>query len=94
MAKRRSGTSVEMTRRRFLRNTSLTGISAVVFGKAAAGRAATETTLPFPNGERALVRYPQKQPLILLTARPPQLETPFGVFAEGLITPNDAFFVR
>jgi DMSO/TMAO reductase YedYZ molybdopterin-dependent catalytic subunit len=26
--------------------------------------------------------------------RPPQLETPFTVFNEGSITPNDAFFVR
>src|SRR5678810_922287 len=51
-------------------------------------------TLPFDNGERPLVKYPQKRPLIRLTARPPQLETPFSVFNEGLITPNDAFFVR
>ena len=29
-----------------------------------------------------------------MTARPPQLETPFSVFNEGVITPNDAFFVR
>jgi len=50
--------------------------------------------LPFANGERPLVKYPGKRPLIGLTARPPQLETPFGVFDEGLITPNDAFFVR
>jgi sulfite dehydrogenase len=32
--------------------------------------------------------------LILVTTRPPQLETPFSVFNEGVITPNDAFFVR
>jgi len=51
-------------------------------------------TLPFGNGERPLVRYPQKRPLIRLTSRPPQLETPFAVFDEGPITPNDAFFVR
>lgn len=50
--------------------------------------------LPFENGERPLVRYPQKRPLIRLTARPPQLETPFSVFSEGALTPNDAFFVR
>ena len=30
----------------------------------------------------------------MLTSRPPQLETPFAVFNEGLLTPNDAFFVR
>ena len=51
-------------------------------------------TLPFDNGERPLVRYPQKRPMIGLTARPPQLETPFQVFDKGAITPNDAFFVR
>src|SRR5213592_4080437 len=50
--------------------------------------------MPFANGGRALVKYPQKRPLIRLTTRPPQLETPFSVFNEGVITPNDAFFVR
>ena len=52
------------------------------------------TTLPIGNGERPLVKYPQKRPLIGLTSRPPQLETPFSVFNEGPITANDAFFVR
>ncbi|MBA7470101.1 Protein-methionine-sulfoxide reductase catalytic subunit MsrP [subsurface metagenome] len=50
--------------------------------------------LPFENGERPLVTYPQKREMIGLTSRPPQLETPFSVFDEGVITPNDAFFVR
>ena len=50
--------------------------------------------MPFTNGQRRLVRFPQKRPLILLTMRPPQLETPFAVFNEGILTPNDAFFVR
>ncbi|MCF8709855.1 SorA family sulfite dehydrogenase catalytic subunit [Rhizorhapis sp. SPR117] len=60
-----------------------------------AGRAGAEMiTLPFANGRRPLVRYPGKRLMIGLTARPPQLETPFGVFSEGLLTPNDAFFVR
>jgi len=52
------------------------------------------TTLPIGNGERPLVTYPQKRPMIGLTSRPPQLETPFSVFNEGPITPNNAFFVR
>lgn len=56
------------------------------------GRESVE--LPFENGSRELVAYPQKRPLIRLTTRPPQLETPFAVFGEGAITPNDAFFVR
>lgn len=50
--------------------------------------------MPFGNGVRPLVKFPQKRELILLTTRPPQLETPFEVFNNGLITPNDAFFVR
>lgn len=64
-------------------------------GLGIASAAAAETvTLPFENGERPLVQYPGKRKLIQLTSRPPQLETPFGVFDEGLLTPNDAFFVR
>lgn len=51
-------------------------------------------TLPFANGERPLVKYPQKRAMIGLTSRPPQLETPFAVFNDGPITPNNAFFVR
>jgi len=42
---------------------------------------------------RPLVRYPEKTDLILLTSRPPQLETPMKYF-EHAITPNEAFFVR
>jgi len=55
---------------------------------------ADTVTMPFENGVRPLVKYPQKRPMIGLTSRPPQLETPFSVFNEGAITPNDAFFVR
>jgi DMSO/TMAO reductase YedYZ molybdopterin-dependent catalytic subunit len=51
-------------------------------------------TMPFANGERRLVKFPQKRELLLVTMRPPQLETPFSVFNEGVLTPNDAFFVR
>jgi len=32
--------------------------------------------------------------MIGLTSRPPQLETPFSIFNDGPITPNNAFFVR
>ena len=67
------------------------------FSKAAfvSSTLADETVhLPFANGERPLVSYPGKRPLIRLTSRPPQLETPFAVFNEGPFTPNDAFFVR
>ena len=42
---------------------------------------------------RPLVRYTEKTDLILLTSRPPQLETPMKYF-DRVITPNEAFFVR
>ena len=41
----------------------------------------------------ALARFPEKTDLLLLTDRPPNLETPLKFFREDL-TPNDAFYVR
>ncbi|HLZ03150.1 MAG TPA: molybdopterin-dependent oxidoreductase [Bradyrhizobium sp.] len=71
------------------------GMAALATGFASTRALALDTvTLPFENGERPLVTYPQKRPMIGLTSRPPQLETPFSVFNDGLITPNNAFFVR
>jgi len=61
--------------------------------RTALAQAAT-VDLPFVNGMRNVVAFPEKRPMIVLTTRPPQLETPFEVFNEGVITPNDAFFVR
>ncbi|MBL9187581.1 MAG: molybdopterin-dependent oxidoreductase [Opitutaceae bacterium] len=91
-----------LPRRRFLQASGLLAAGAALeraslarAADAVAGaQAAKGTTLPFANGERELVAYPQKRPLLRLTARPPQLETPFSVFNEGVLTPNDAFFVR
>src|SRR5436190_18177416 len=85
-----------LTRRRFLRNLGIASFAGFV--KAQSGAApvtGTETIkMPFANGQRSLATFPQKRPLILLTMRPPQLETPFSIFNQGLLTPNDAFFVR
>lgn len=39
-------------------------------------------------------RFPQKGEMIVQRVRPPLLETPFSVFDEGTITPNDRHFVR
>lgn len=71
----------------------LAGAGATLFGATAKGVGGS-ITLPFANGTRPLVQMPQKRAMILLTSRPPQLETPFAVFDEGVLTPNDAFFVR
>src|SRR6187549_2015602 len=65
------------------------GMAALAAGFGSAKAFALDTvTLPFDNGKRPLVKYPQKRPMIGLTSRPPQLETPFSVFNEGVITPN------
>ncbi len=89
--------SFDRPRRRFLAAGAALGASSL--GRPAWAQAATTTTAatmeqPFANGRRQLVAYPEKRPLIVLTSRPPQLETPFEVFNDGLFTPNDAFFVR
>jgi len=80
-------------RRSFLQKASLLLAAGTVDGIFSSALAKS-VVLPFANGERPLVAYPQKRPLIRQTTRPPQLETPFSVFKEGVLTPNDAFFVR
>ena len=78
----------EIARRSFLAQ------AAAAFAAAPALARDAVAQLPFANGERPLVRLQQKRLMIGQTARPPQVETPFSVFDEGLLTPNDAFFVR
>ncbi len=83
-----------ITRRNVVRGAAAVLASGALGASSARSLAANAVTLPFENGERPLVKYPQKRPMIGLTSRPPQLETPFSIFDEGVITPNDAFFVR
>jgi len=59
-------------------------------------RAAAPLTEGLPGGTydvATLEALPGKKPLIKLTTRPPNYETPTSYFASA-ITPNDAFFVR
>ncbi len=80
------------TRRKLL---SLGAASSAVAAFPGLGLAAQSAVqLPFGYGERDLVAFPEKKPLIVLTSRPPQLETPFALFDNKIITPNDEFFVR
>ena len=72
-----------LTRRDFLKAT----------GAATAMAAVGAVPLELFALDRRLVRYPEKTDLLLLTARPPQLEMPPQLFRE-LVTPNDALFVR
>ena len=91
-----SGGTGRMTasRRAFLRTGSALG-GLALFGRGALAEAAAKTfELPMVNGKRELATYPQKREMLLMTARPVQLETPFHVFDESVFTPNDAFFVR
>jgi DMSO/TMAO reductase YedYZ molybdopterin-dependent catalytic subunit len=89
-------TEFQAARRDLLKTLAGLGAFAALtpLGQGALAATVDQVALPFANGERELIAFPQKRPLILLTQRPPQLETPFSVFNEGVITPNDAFFVR
>jgi sulfite dehydrogenase len=88
----------QFSRRGFLR---VLGTGATVLawpgirGVGAAAAAASISTWDTKgwNSPGPVARYPQKAPLILLTDRPPQLETPIRYFATQL-TPAEAFFVR
>src|SRR5262245_12141327 len=85
---RRRDVMGDVSRRQALR--AIGGAAALVAARATP--AWTQARDPILAG-RPLVRYPQKTDLILLTSRPPQLETPMKWF-DRAITPNDAFFVR
>jgi DMSO/TMAO reductase YedYZ molybdopterin-dependent catalytic subunit len=77
-----------MNRRGFLQLIGATGAAAVT---ASCNRVnSVARTLSSPNDS---VRFPEKTEMILLTDRPPQLETPIHYFRQDL-TPNEAFFVR
>jgi sulfite dehydrogenase len=86
------GGSAMLDRREMMKRAAMTALAT---GLGSVRALALDTvTLPIGNGERPLVKYPQKRPMIGLTSRPPQLETPFAIFNDGPITPNNAFFVR
>jgi len=76
-----------MNRRRFLELAGTAGAALMTWpDRMASVLAASSNTFP-------LARFPEKTELILLTDRPPQLETPLHYFRQDL-TPNEAFFVR
>ena len=81
-------------RRRILAAGSAFAASTLAPWPLKAAAQAGSVDLPMVNGHRNLAVFPEKRPMIVLTSRPPQLETPWEVFNEGVITPNDAFFVR
>jgi len=78
-----------IARRDFLKTMGAFAVAGGVLGPA--GRAVAQEDAILAG--RSIVRYPEKTDLILLTSRPPQLETPMKYFKQA-ITPNEAFFVR
>jgi sulfite dehydrogenase (cytochrome) subunit A len=77
-----------MNRRGFLQIIGATGAVAL-----AASCNRTSSLVGTLSSPADLVRFPEKAEMILLTDRPPQLETPIHYFRQDL-TPNEAFFVR
>lgn len=68
---------------------------AAMFAGAAQAQRMVDLRLPGGPSERPTsTAFPQKGEMIVQRMRPPLLETPFEVFDEGVLTPNDRFFVR
>jgi sulfite dehydrogenase len=93
------GNGRAVSRRRFLAGTGAAAVAASgAIGLGLAHAEAVSLNLPsaLPEGTRAtavLDALPGKKPLIKLSYRPPNYETPIEYFRTA-ITPNDAFFVR
>jgi DMSO/TMAO reductase YedYZ molybdopterin-dependent catalytic subunit len=83
-----------LTRRRFLQAGLILGGLGLFRDRTVKAETSSAVDLPFSRGHRPLMTFPQKRPLMVLTTRPPQLETPFPLFNDQVFTPNDAFFVR
>ena len=84
--------SENFTNRRKVITAALAGGASSLLPSWAMG--AEKINLPIAYGERELMAFPEKKPMIVLTSRPPQLETPFKYYDNHVITPNDEFFVR
>ena len=74
---------LDRQRRRLIRLAGLMAGIGLMGGRPLGALAAETVTLPFANGTRPLVTYPQKRPLMLLTSRPVQLETPICAVQRG-----------
>jgi DMSO/TMAO reductase YedYZ molybdopterin-dependent catalytic subunit len=75
------------------RRAMLLGAGAALIGQRAAALP-LDSALPAGTREEVVMEaLPGKQPLIKLSWRPPNYETPLAAFADP-VTPNDRFFVR
>jgi len=85
-----------LNRRHFLSGSAAAGATLALPAPPTAHAAQPDLSPALPQGVRTsavLDALPGKKPLIKLSYRPPNYETPIEYFREA-ITPNDAFFVR
>ena len=71
---------------------SLAAVSGVASACTSSAQQRNAALIRVPAGQ-SVARFPEKEELILLTDRPPQLEPPLFCFRQDF-TPNEAFFVR
>lgn len=84
-----------MSRGRFTRRALIAGAGTAALAGPVLGQKVIDLGLPGGPSLRPLEpRFPGKGEMIVQRIRPPLLETPMEVFREGIITPNDRFFVR
>jgi DMSO/TMAO reductase YedYZ molybdopterin-dependent catalytic subunit len=93
-ADRGASSTYELPRRTFLQHAGALAATGLMAATGPLALAAKFIRMPFENGQRRIVRFPEKRDMVLLRTRPPLLETPFEVFDQGVFTPNDQFFVR
>jgi len=72
------GGSPMLDRREMMKRAGMAALGAATGLGSVKALALDTVTLPFDNGERLLLKVPQKRPMIGLTSRPPQLETPLS----------------
>lgn len=83
-----------LTRRALIAGAGVGGLGAALAAPALAQKL-VDLGLPGGPSLRPLEpAFPGKGEMIVQRIRPPLLETPMEVFREGIITPNDRFFVR
>lgn len=84
-------TFLKINRRRLLGLATGAGLVSLLPRQALSG--SPDSVIAGQTASREQVRYPEKTGMILITDRPPQLETPLHFFRQDL-TPNSAHFVR
>ncbi|SFZ97828.1 Twin-arginine translocation pathway signal [hydrothermal vent metagenome] len=82
-----------MQRRDFFKKAMTVAGTAAIGSVGLEAKEEVKTVHPVDDRKVSEIAFPQKQPLITYSDRPPLLETPRSVFTSK-ITPNDLFFVR